>query len=263
MIKWCAYCQKFIGEKKPFTSYDVTHTICKSCFAKVKDNSFHSIDIDPIRNFIRELVETPVIELMRNNKKIIQKAEDLKLDPLSLFFGILTPVMQKVGDLVAQKKLSITEEHIYSTIVEKLISELELNYMQDPELLRAKNRVLLTNVDSNYHSIGLRILWLGLRFQEINAEIIYPSLPAEALIEHLKNYPAQVVCLSVATQMQLDSAKEMIHAIKTAKLPLSPKLAIGGNITRLENNLNFNVDFINNVEDINLFFNFLKQNIAQ
>jgi hypothetical protein len=31
MIRWCSYCQAFIGEAPPFDSIVVTHGICRAC----------------------------------------------------------------------------------------------------------------------------------------------------------------------------------------------------------------------------------------
>src|SRR5580765_6969514 len=31
MFRWCAYCQRLIGEREPFARYEVTHGICPRC----------------------------------------------------------------------------------------------------------------------------------------------------------------------------------------------------------------------------------------
>jgi hypothetical protein len=34
MIRWCAYCQRFLGEFEPYDSLDTSHGICPSCVTK-------------------------------------------------------------------------------------------------------------------------------------------------------------------------------------------------------------------------------------
>lgn len=36
MIKWCCYCQAYIGEKPPFNDYTFSHGVCVSCKHKVQ-----------------------------------------------------------------------------------------------------------------------------------------------------------------------------------------------------------------------------------
>ena len=51
MIRWCAYCQKYIGEVEPFDRFEISHGICRRCVA-----SGLFTEKDPVQQ-IRPVVE--------------------------------------------------------------------------------------------------------------------------------------------------------------------------------------------------------------
>lgn len=39
MIRWCSYCQKFLGERAPFDDPSFTHGICERCDLRLERNA--------------------------------------------------------------------------------------------------------------------------------------------------------------------------------------------------------------------------------
>jgi len=37
MLIFCSWCERYIGEKKPFWDRSISHSICKECYNKFED----------------------------------------------------------------------------------------------------------------------------------------------------------------------------------------------------------------------------------
>lgn len=61
MIRLCAGCRRFLGVKRPWFTFDVTHGLCPSCFRKVWTQ------LDPLRQ-----AEIKVVD--NDQKKMLEDA---------------------------------------------------------------------------------------------------------------------------------------------------------------------------------------------
>ena len=48
MLRWCSYCQKYLGETAPLEDYRVSHGICQACEAVLEINCKVAGSYDPV-----------------------------------------------------------------------------------------------------------------------------------------------------------------------------------------------------------------------
>ena len=185
MIKWCAYCQSYMGESAPFDKHSLTHGLCASCAAKgVATGPDISDRLRPLANFFQKIrkesrdgIETPPAEW-------ITKGLALGLKPADLLLGIMQPLLYEIGEAWARGEVTVATEHRFSAFAETLTG---LLYVYAPEL--GKNRqshapdIVLTNADGNYHTLGIKFLEMRLLSAGVKTFTVLPGLPACKIIK--------------------------------------------------------------------------------
>lgn len=230
MIKWCAYCQSYMGESAPFEKHSLTHGLCRDCADKgLAMEPDAGQRLRPLANYFRDIrkeslegVNTPALEW-------ITKGLELGIKPPDLLIGILQPLLYEIGELWSKGDASVATEHRLSSFAEALTS---LLYARCPEL--EKNRqsrtpdILLTNADGNYHTLGIKFLEMRLLSTGFKTFTALPGLPAAEILGLAKTLGARAIGVSVSLLPQMKSIRELAGEILKLPEPERPKLILGG-----------------------------------
>lgn len=90
MIRWCAYCQRFMGESPPYGDYGLTHDVCDDClplFESDNDHGFERItELERFHDALREAGET---EGLDQAMALIEETRSLGVRPSDLLVELI------------------------------------------------------------------------------------------------------------------------------------------------------------------------------
>jgi methanogenic corrinoid protein MtbC1 len=242
MIRWCSYCQSFIGEVDPFDDFGITHGACEACRA----NSAHrngslssSYDsLSEIKDFFYKLQDRALKGKSIHVRRTVELAKALSISPKDTLIGIIRPLLAQLGYMYSVGDVSIASEHRFSEFSQRLITEIQNQYeLHEPD----RGDVLLVCAEGNYHSLGLKMLSMLLNDAGVATVSFTPGLPKEEIVELARSLNPQILGLSLATNEQILFAKSVSRALHDLNIPCSHRLAIGGNIMKspeVKKNLN-------------------------
>lgn len=235
MLKWCAYCQHYLGEKPPYESFEMTHSICGKCRTSERHkDSVHIIQIQPIAEFYNEIRDKAVDGRDIDIEEVIAESRRLGISSGDMAIGILQPVLNEMGKLFIEGKVTVLKEHAFTQKVERMITDL---FALTPAMKNCQDlppAVVLTCVDGNYHWLGLRLLELNLLEIGIPTRAFIPSLPRDEVIQAAVDLRPLVLGLSVFDQGQCTEALMIREGIlKKTVGSFAPKIAVGGNGVKL------------------------------
>jgi methanogenic corrinoid protein MtbC1 len=231
MLKWCAYCQHFLGEKPPYDSFEMTHGICESCRASQRSqDSAHIMQIQTIAEFYNDIRDKAVAGHDISIPEVIAESKRLGISSVDMAVGILQPILNEMGGLFIQGKVTVAIEHAFTHKVDRMVTDLFVLSTAMKDTHQKSPQVMLTCVDGNYHWLGLRLLELSLLDEGIPARAYIPSLPREEIIRLAVDQRPIVLGISVFDRAQCGEAGLIRDAIlQRTQGQYAPRLAVGGN----------------------------------
>lgn len=138
---------------------------------------------------------------------------------------LISPLMIEVGELWAQAKISIAEEHVISNRIEKLIVD-RINHVRSSNV---KSTIILTPVEGEQHVISL--LCLELIFSDIGYKVINMGrpLPVRSVIQFINGVGEKSLWLfiSITLRTYIGTLQHNLESIRNA-FNEDIKIAIGG-----------------------------------
>lgn len=262
MIIWCSYCQKYIGEKEPLQDFSLSHGICSLCMSKKKYKQPNSVaDIQEVKEFFQQLFSCATKGEHLDTKTVLEKGHQLGIDPISLFFGLIQPILWKIGEEYEKKGESIIyNEHLFTAFAENVLKEIAPPQEILP-FLNSSSEILLTCTEGNYHTLGIRSLAIQLSKVGYKCDIIYPGLPFAEVKNLLKTKPIKIIGLTVSTDEQWTKAS--LFSKEVVKEGLAEDVILGGqfikkNIKSLKLPLN-----VTAFDRLDLLNNFLEEKLQK
>ena len=228
MIRWCAYCQRYLGEVAPFDDYAMTHTICPECQASGAFLRKPSANLDAIRDFFARIALAG-FDRPLSARELVAEGAALGLAPLDLMLGILQPMLYELGDRWTRSEVSIAEEHRISALCSEVIQSILEADDAAEALGRARpTHVLLVSADGNDHVLGIRILEVVLLRRQIPTVAVYPGLPVAEIVELARGLRPRVVGISAVTPEHVRVAQELADQLAGAGGAYHPLVVVGG-----------------------------------
>lgn len=231
MLIWCAYCQHYLGEKPPYESFEMTHSICKSCRANARhSDSAHIQEIQRIAEFYSDIRDKAVDGADIAIDQVIAESKRLGISAVDMAIGILQPVLNEMGRLFVDGKVTVAKEHAFTQKVDRMVTDL---FALTPSMKNCQAQaplVILTCVEGNYHWLGLRLLELNLLDEQIPTRAFVPSLPRDEIIQLAAEQRPLVLGLSVYDRAQCAEAWAIREGIRNRTAgTYVPKVVVGGN----------------------------------
>lgn len=225
MIHWCAFCQTFQGETPPFERKDVSHGLCVSCAKTGIDWS------DEQEARVRGLADLNrrfwAAGLVGDPDAMIALAEEAVREgirPIDLLFGLAGPLLVKVGDLWESGELTVAEEHRFTFACEAVI-RLVSRHVKTP--VASGGSVLLSTIEGNEHTLGLRFAQLGLASIGIASTWVTQELPPRGIVELALSGGHSVVGLSISMADQVSSLQRTLEAFGS-ETSFKGRILVGG-----------------------------------
>lgn len=230
MIRWCAYCQSYMGEAEPLDRYALTHGICKKCGdSDVVENPASAQRLQPLVDFFSELRVKAQAGIVSSTADWARDAFRLGIKPHDLLLGMLQPALYEIGELWARGEVTVAVEHRFSTFSENMVGAVFSHY---PELdlgrQAASPDILLFNADGNYHTLGIKFLEASLLAAGLKTYTVLPGLPSEEIAALVKSLKPGAVGISISMQSQAQAAAAVAQSLLDLPPPDRPVLLVGG-----------------------------------
>jgi len=234
MIRWCAYCQNYLGEAEPFDKFRISHGICSKCVESgiIEDKTAQD-RLRRLSGFFTDLRREAREGISSHPKDWVNKASELGIKPESLLVGLLQPALYEIGELWLKGEVSVATEHRFSAFAEELIHVIYQNYPGLSANRRAgQPDVLLTNADGNYHTLGVKFMEIGLLAAGLNTHALLPGLPTAEILRQAALLKPKALGLSVCMPSQVELIKELSGAVAGLPETQRPLLLAGGRLVK-------------------------------
>jgi methanogenic corrinoid protein MtbC1 len=193
MIRWCSFCQSYIGHKPPLNDFCFSHGICDECDAK-KERNLKVEANRQLKDFYDSIFERIHSGQLADPDVLLAQAKALNVPVYQLLIGVLHPLLWQIGQYFEEGKISVAKEQLFSHSVNSLLERL-----QRPEIKSSVPVVLIVG-EGNSHCIGVNFFQHLLADKYAMESYISPTTPktAEELEVLLNKYQPAVIGISVA-----------------------------------------------------------------
>ncbi len=204
MIEWCAYCQRYQGEKAPFHDRKISHDICEKCAEQgLVWSEEQTLKIQRLTDLNRQFWKAGLAGDLNGINALMIEGFQNGVRPIDMLFGLVGPSLVRVGELWESKNLTVNDEHRFTATCEAFINQIASHIQHDGAVTRVPDRkVLLANVPGNEHFLGIRFASLGLASIGLSAELAPQVWTAEALVDYALagDYLGIGISVSMASQ---------------------------------------------------------------
>lgn len=239
MIRWCSYCQSFLGEVPPFEDYSPTHAVCEACLSKGRDYIASSVNLArQMGDFYNGLREAAAAGEAISLDEIMAAGSKLGIKDIDLCVGIIQPILYEIGELWKDGHLTAAQEHLFTEFAEQVIHRFKERSFPIPNLPRAENvDVLLVCADGNYHTLGVQIIDLAMRELGLKTKAITPGLPNQDILWSVERFQPRILGISIAEQGQIEQVIEFAKTVQNDPNRVDMKILVGGSGVRIRQDL--------------------------
>lgn len=260
MLRWCSYCQSFIGEKPPYEDLTESHGICESCMAR---GPLKEEGLEKALRWRDRLVELKgMCRSGKVDEAFIQRATADGMKPFDLFAGMMQPLLYELGRRFCDKTISVADEHRATAVIIELVAV--IGRQVPAESAQGPVDVLLFTADGNDHDLGLRMLSVLLRQEGIRVRTMIPGLPVPDLIAETISHPCRIMGLSLSLPAHWDIVHDLDQRLDADDAHSRFKLALGGSL--LANDpvpAGIRADYIHDPMNVRAFIDWVKRTLEK
>lgn len=222
MHAWCSYCQRYLGERQPYSDHQITHGLCNRCHEEGRYETGVSPRISEIARFFRSLLAPELAPA-----EIIERGFALGVRPLDLLIGILQPILDDVGRRWAAGELTPAQEEQFTRRCTDVVEELE---RRRPPSSGTRGTLLMMNAQWNRHVLGARVAAFWLAEIGYTVTMCTPTPPLSELRAVIEHHHPDTIGVSLATEWQMPFLRSLLTIV--AVLPWQPRVLVGGAAVR-------------------------------
>jgi len=231
MIRWCSYCQSFLGEVCPFEDFSITHTICDVCMSKGRDYIGSQVSTArEISDFYNRFRKAAIAGKSISIDEILDEGLLLGLKDIDLCVGIIQPILYEIGGLWKNGQITIAHEHSFTEFAEQLIKRLKERLSSKAiSEKRQKFDVLLVCADGNYHTVGLRVIDMAISELGLTTKVITPGVPSSEVFRLINEFQPSILGVSLSLNEQVQQVVQIASDLDGNKNCKNIKILAGGN----------------------------------
>jgi DNA-binding transcriptional MerR regulator len=147
-----------------------------------------------------------------NIDEIVCEMQHLRMNcgAKDFIFKVIIPIMREVGVQVSKGALTVTQEHIVSTIVRDQLGQLSL-----PNVGEQSRRVVLATPDGNMHELSILIAEIICRSNRIPTSYLGASHPTECLGEAVNALKVNTIVLGAISSDKWDYGNNILNYLQS------------------------------------------------
>lgn len=223
MIRWCCYCQTYLGERAPYDDPSFTHSVCERCVAELE----RDVPLVEATNRVRTLVDGLLAAAESRDwnacQVAIREARALALADDSILVAVLQPALYRAGLEWQACRMSVAAEHWLTSWCEQVFAAL-------PEQTKATPpSVLLFQTPGNQHTLGARFAGRLLTARGVSTEVITPGIPLSEMVALARRLRPSAIGFSCALPHSARVALELVTSLRAHLEPeLECRYLLGG-----------------------------------
>lgn len=152
---------------------------------------------------------------------------------LDYYEKVFAPTLEATGAQWASGDMSVAEEHMISSVIDKLMTRLEVDKTEG--LLEAKPfTAVLMLPGAEEHEFPLKMTDEVFKHHGWKTFYLGRSIPVSSLEDFFKKKKVSLLVLSVTLSRHLNSCEALIRAIKALDPVLRPQIMVGGSAVESE-----------------------------
>lgn len=153
----------------------------------------------------------------------IQSLLQQKIPFITIYENLLKYSLYQIGDLWEANKIGVAEEHLASTIVEKLLNDI---YPSIQASASVNKKAIITCIENEYHQIGSKMV--ADTFEKNGWEVLYlgANTPESSLISYVELISPGYVAISVSIYFHFHTLDKLLK--KLQNLFPNVNILIGG-----------------------------------
>ncbi|MDX9723461.1 MAG: B12-binding domain-containing protein [Myxococcota bacterium] len=155
--------------------------------------------------------------------RLIDQALEENLTPVDVMQRVIAPALVAVGNLWAEGRLNVAQEHLASRLALRSLEQLR-SRSRRRETLGA--RAIVACLPGEQHEIGARMLADLLFLDGWDVDFLGANVPAEDLVLFVRSRQARLLALSLSNVDSEPLLEALLEKVK--ELPQPPLLALGG-----------------------------------
>jgi methanogenic corrinoid protein MtbC1 len=228
VIRWCCYCQTFLGELAPYDDPSFSHGICERCEAQLERDVPLVETTDQVRTLVYGLLAAAESRDWDTCQVAIQEARELGLPDDSILVAVLQPALYRAGLEWQAGRMSVAAEHFLTSWCEQVFATL-------PRPVRtAPPSALLFQTPGNQHTLGVRFAAHLLAARGVSAEVVSPAIPLSEMIALARRLRPSAIGFSCALPHSARVASDLVSSLRAELEPeLECRYLLGGFAFRL------------------------------
>jgi methanogenic corrinoid protein MtbC1 len=226
MFRWCAYCQRLIGESEPLSTYSITHGVCDACQESfLTDGPEREALV--ARDLLAALGRLGEAGDLEGCEPFVRSALEAGLRGSEILIGLLHPALGEIGRRWERGEVSVAEEHRFTAFASRV-----LELVPFPSLPSAtRPPVLLAVVEGNEHDLGVRMLQRVAIEQGHPCVAVHPGLPNDDVVDLAAEARPAMLGLSLSIPTMIPRAIRLYRRLEEAEA-CEALLALGGSAFR-------------------------------
>lgn len=144
----------------------------------------------------------------------------------NLYFDIFQPSMQQIGQLWANNKISVAQEHVATAITQHLMASL-YSRLFDAPIEPANKKVIIACPSSELHELPSRMLADLLVLEGVDVIFVGANAPSEDLTQMIQSESPDALIISCTITRHLAEVRQLISKLRNMPLP-QPMVLVGG-----------------------------------
>lgn len=173
------------------------------------------------KEYLTALLEPDSLRATHITRSYIQGVEQIP----TWWEQVIWPAMHEVGRLWSDGIITVGQEHIATSITQRIMS---IYYPMILELPRDKGAIVVTASPGELHEIGARMV---ADFLELHGWDVYytgADTPQESIVSLLENLHARVLCISTTMPYNLMYVSSIVERVRNGHRPGPIYVVVGG-----------------------------------
>lgn len=230
MIRWCSYCQAFLGESRPYADPQLTHGICERCLAGLERDEPLLTQTAAPRALFERILDSARSGDALACEAMVEEARALGLSTEAVTVGLLQPALYQVGLDWQGCQLSVAAEHRFTDWCERAFDLVAAQLPpHEPPL-----DMLIFQTPGNQHTVGARFAAHALGARGLSVAAHVGELGLDEMLALVRAGRPHIVGLSCALPASIDVALTVLLRLRERLGPaLRPRFVLSGMAFRL------------------------------
>ena len=215
MVRWCSFCQTFLGETPPLLDYAITHAICERCEARLEAGERLVEQREPVIAFFRALFDAARIGDQSTCRALAERGQREGRDTTAMLVGMLQPGLESIGRAWEYGTLSVAEEHRFTAWCQAVLS-----FLPRPRAPIAPLDLLLFVAPGNLHDLGIRFFERVVTDAGFSCRAIVPELPLQEIRALIQTHAPRWVGFSCGLPGSVEPARRLARELGLERVML-------------------------------------------